>query len=166
MLVEATHAVDSMVPIDALWTLEKRINQMLNGLTLFTGLFGVFGALALILASGGIYAIMSRATVLRTHELGLRRALGAANGRILRLLLGQASKQLIIGLLLGLVLSTLAAYEILFGQRVTDTAQEVLLFLGNFAIVAAILGTVLIVASLIPARRAVAVEPSVALHQN
>lgn len=166
VLVEATHAVDAMVPIDALWTLEERINQVLNGLKLFTGLFGIFGALALILASGGIYAIMSRATVLRTHELGLRRALGAANSRIVRLLLGQASKQLIIGLLLGLVLSTLAAYEILFGQRVTDTAQEVMLFLGNFAIVAVILGAVLIIASLIPARRAVAVEPSVALHQD
>jgi predicted permease len=165
-LVDATHAVDSMVPIDALWTLDKRINQMLNGLKLFTGLFGIFGALALILASGGIYAIMSRATVLRTHELGLRRALGASNGRILRLLLGQASKQLIIGLLLGLLLSTLAAYQILFQQQLTDTAEEVLLFLGNFAIVAAILGAVLIIASLIPARRAVALEPSVALHQD
>lgn len=161
----AVMKTDSLVPVDALWTLQYRLSQQFNGFTLFTKLFAIFGALALLLAACGIYSITSRAIVLRTHELGIRRALGASNHSVVRLLMWQGSKQLIVGLTVGLVLSLVLALKTAVGDTV-DTVDILLDTLQVFAAVAIILGTVVYTASFLPARRAVALEPSEALHHE
>lgn len=160
---DAVANTDAMVPVDALWTLNHRLKQQLNGFTLFTQLFAIFGTLALLLAACGIYSIMSRSITLRTHEMGIRRALGASNTAIVRLLLWQGTKQLLVGLIVGLGLSVLLALKTTFSDTV-DTAELVLNTLQIFAAVAVILGSVVYTASYLPARRAVALEPSAALH--
>lgn len=159
----AVMKTDSLVPVDALWTLQHRLSQQFNGFTLFTQLFGIFGVLALLLAACGIYSITSRAIVLRTHELGIRRALGASNRSVVRLLLWQGTKQLMVGLTVGLLLSVMLALKTTVGDTV-DTANVLLDTLQVFAAVAVILGIVVYTASYLPARRAVALEPSAALH--
>ncbi len=161
----AVMKTDSLVPVDALWTLQHRLSQQFNGFTLFTKLFAIFGGLALLLAACGIYSITSRAIVLRTHELGIRRALGASNRSVVRLLLWQGTKQLIVGLTVGLVLSVMLALKTTVGDTV-DTVKILLDTLQVFAAVAVILGAVVYTASFLPARRAVALEPSAALHHE
>jgi len=122
-------------------------------------LFCIFAALALVLAMIGIYGVMAYAVSQRTHEIGIRVALGAQRKNILRTILREGASLAVLGVAIGtasaLVLSrTLAG--LLFGVRGTD--------LGTFVTVAALLLGVALAACYIPARRAMRVDPMVALR--
>jgi predicted permease len=122
-------------------------------------LFGIFAALALLLASIGIYGVVSYLAGQRTHEIGIRMALGAKRSDVLGMVLREGMKMIILGVAIGLlaaaVLTPLMA-SLLFGVSATDP----LTFVG----VGTILAMVALVACLVPARKAMRVDPMVALR--
>jgi putative ABC transport system permease protein len=120
---------------------------------------GAFGIIALVLAAVGIYAVIAYSTKQRTHEVGIRMALGAQREDVLRLILGQGAKITFLGVAIGLA-ATLAIARLiaslLYGVSATD--------LVTYAGVAVLLTIVALFASFIPALRATRVDPVVALR--
>ena len=122
-------------------------------------LLGAFAGMALTLSAVGLYGVISYAVARRTHEVGIRMALGAAHADVLRLIVGQGMKVVAIGLALGIglaLLSTRLISSLLYGVRPTDAATLAVASLG--VLVVAFLATY------IPARRAMRVDPMVALR--
>jgi predicted permease len=122
-------------------------------------LLGVFAALALLLASIGIYGVMSYVAGQRTHEIGVRVALGAQRRDVLRLVLGQAARMTLIGVGIGLAAAAALGpvlKSMLFGVSAVDAL--------TYAAVAATISAVALAACYIPARRAMKVDPMVALR--
>jgi predicted permease len=124
-------------------------------------LLGAFAALALVLASVGIYGVISYLVGQRTQEIGIRVALGAQQRDVLRLVLGDGARMTLVGVAAGLLAALgltrfMARYSLLFGVTATDPL--------TFAGVALLLTAVALAACYIPARRALAVDPLVALR--
>jgi predicted permease len=122
-------------------------------------LLGVFATLALALSCVGIYGVISYLVGERTHEIGIRMALGARHSDVLRLVLGQGAKMALIGVAIGVAFA-LALTRLMSNQIFGITAHDPLTFAG----VALVLITVALAACYIPARRAMQVDPIVALH--
>ena len=123
--------------------------------------FSVFGVVALLLAGAGIYGVLSYSVAQRTREIGLRRALGAADRRVLNLVLGRGIRQLVVGIGVGVLLGVIFARLLagwLYGVKPFDPA--------TLAIVATILTIVAFLASLIPALRAIRLNPTEALRDE
>jgi len=122
-------------------------------------LLGIFAGISLLLAAVGIYGVISYSMTQRTREIGIRMALGASRGNILRLVLGHGLTLTLLGLLLGiggaLGLTQLLA-SLLFGVGGRDPL--------TMAVVAGILGLVALLACLLPARRSTKVDPLIALR--
>jgi predicted permease len=139
--------------------LSQRINSFPQHIA---GTFvGAFGLLALVLAAVGIYGVTAYTTRQRTHEIGIRMALGASKDNILRLVLGHGLRLTFAGMALGLAASfALTRYlsSLLLGVTSTDAL--------TFAIVAVLLCSVALLATFLPARRATRVDPMVALHHE
>ena len=122
-------------------------------------LFGVFAALGLALAAAGIYSVLSFHVTRRTHELGVRRALGAPRRHVFGLLIGMGGRLVAIGLAVGIP-AALAATKLLSTQLFGVQSNDPLTYVA----VAAVLGLVAVMACFIPARRAARVDPMVALR--
>ncbi|HEY3874604.1 MAG TPA: FtsX-like permease family protein, partial [Candidatus Kapabacteria bacterium] len=122
-------------------------------------LFGVFAALALLLASVGIYGVLSYLVTHRTNEIGIRIAIGANRGEVLRLILRQGLNMALIGVVMGLV-SALALTRLMAGMLFGVSPTDPLTFAG----VAILLMLVALGACYFPARRAMRVDPIVALR--
>jgi putative ABC transport system permease protein len=152
-------AIDPDQPIAAVRTMSDWVDSSVSGPRYRTTLFGMFAALAMILAATGIYGVMSYTVAQRTHEIGVRMALGAGRADVLRLVVGQGMLLTVIGVVIGLVGAfalTRVMASLLFGV----TAKDPL----TFAVVAALLIAVAFVACFVPARRATKVDPLVALR--
>jgi putative ABC transport system permease protein len=152
-------AVDPEQAVSNVATMEENIADSLASRRLSTALLGVFAALALGLASIGLYGVMALTVTQRTRELGIRVALGANRARVFRLVLGQGLLLVGIGLIAGLLLAAStgrALAGILYNVSVWD--------LTGFFSAALILVAVALIACCVPARRATRVDPIIALR--
>jgi putative ABC transport system permease protein len=153
--------LDRNLPIANINTMEQLVAQSVAQRRFAMLLFGIFAALALVLAGVGIYGIVSYSVTQRTQELGVRMALGAQSGDVLRLVLGQGMKLALLGVSIGLALAlglTRLLQTLLFGVRATDPL--------TFALIALLLLLVALLACYLPARRATLVDPLVALRSE
>lgn len=152
-------SVDPNEPAYDLRTLANVVSDSVSGVEASANMMVVFGIMALLLAAAGIFALMSYSVSQRTHEIGVRVALGARPANVFRLVVGHAVKLTVIGLAIGIPCSlalTHAMTSLLFG-----VVQINLLILLGFA---AALGMVAALAAYIPARRATNVDPVTALR--
>ena len=160
-VASAIRTLDSNLAMDRVRTMDQIVNESLAGDRFATVLFGAFGAVALILAAVGIYGVMSFAVAQRTHEIGLRIALGASPQRVLRLIVGEGTLLAVAGLILGLG----GAYFV--GRAMKSVLYEVgAMDPLSVGIVALFLLLSALVACYVPARRAMRVDPLVALRQE
>ncbi|MFZ0085269.1 MAG: ABC transporter permease [Candidatus Acidiferrales bacterium] len=140
-------------------SLEKIVADSLAARQFSMILLSVFAALALLLSSIGIYGVISYVVGQRTHEIGIRIALGAQRSDVLRLMLGEGMKMALVGVAIGAVVAlglTHLMVKMLFGVSATDPL--------TFAAVSVVLSAVALVACYVPARRAMRVDPIVALR--
>jgi putative ABC transport system permease protein len=156
---KAVWAVDSQIPLTRVQTMpevmaasiaEQRFNMLL---------LGIFAAVALLLAAVGVYGVISYSVTQRTHEIGIRMALGARTGSVLKLIVGQGLRLALVGVGLGLGFAfalTRLMSTFLFGVSATDPQ--------TFVLISIVLVAVALLASYIPARRATRVDPMVALR--
>jgi putative ABC transport system permease protein len=152
-------ALDPDQPVGTAGTMEKNIAGSLSARRLTMSLLAAFAGLALVLASVGIYGVMALSTTQRTRELGIRFALGASRGDVLRLVLGQGISLIAIGLVAGLAgafAASRALNSLLYGVGTLDAAA----LFGALATLAA----VAFIACYLPARRASQVNPIEALR--
>jgi predicted permease len=153
--------VDSDLPVARVMTMERVIAKSIARHNFIMILLGIFGGVALLLAAIGIYGVMSYTVEQRTHELGIRIALGAATPQLLRMVVGQGLLLAGIGVAIGLAASfgvTRVMASLLYGVKATD--------LATFGTVAGVLSAVAALACYIPARRATRVDPIIALRHD
>jgi ABC-type antimicrobial peptide transport system permease subunit len=139
-------------------TQDEQIDRLHGQERLFAKLSGLFGSLALLLACVGLYGLISDAVLRRTGEIGLRIALGALPGHVLRMILRESLLLVAIGILTGVAVAFSArrlVASMLFGLSPADPL--------TYAAVASILTAVALLAAMAPARRASRIEPVVAL---
>jgi predicted permease len=155
------HDIDPQMPLDDVRTGSTIISQAMWGTEMGVGMLTVFGLLGLLLASVGLYGIISYGVNQRQHEIGIRMALGADRARVLKTFVGQGMKLVGIGVVAGLVLALLAGRAVtslLYGVTATDPI--------SIALASAVLVTVAAFACFIPARAATRVDPLTSLRES
>jgi predicted permease len=154
-------ALNPQVTFEPPATLDDEIKASIAAARMASALTTLFGLTALLLASVGLYGVMSQTVQRRTREIGIRMALGAERGAVLRLILKQGMLLTALGVTVGLGVawfSTRLLTGLLYGVGTTDAP--------TFALIAVLLGLVAFLACYIPARRATQVSPMVALRQE
>jgi predicted permease len=152
-------ATDPNLPISFVKTLDSLVNSSAANQIALARLSAFFGVLALLLACVGLYGVMSYTVTGRTREIGVRMALGAQRGDVLRLILREGLVLVGVGIVIGIPLaltSSRVLQSFLFRVKSTDPLSLITVVLA--------LGTVSVVAGLVPARRAAKVDPIVALR--
>ncbi len=152
-------AVDPLVTPSRVRTMEQAVSDALSRQSFNTLLLSVFAGIALLLSAIGIYGLMSYSVEQRAQEIGIRVALGAARGDVMRLIVFGGMRLAGIGIVVGLAGAyavTRLLGSLLYGVKATDPA--------TFAAVAAIAALVALSSTVVPARRASAIDPADALH--
>lgn len=155
----AVEQVDSRIVIYGARTMEGVIADALAPRRISMVLLGIFAALALALSSVGIYGVISFVVGQRTHEIGVRMALGAQRGDVMRMVLGEGARMASVGVAAGIA-AALGLTRLMANQLFGVTPQDPL----TFIVVAVLLALVALAACYLPARRAVRVDPMVALR--
>ena len=156
---DAIRVSDAAIPVFAVTTMEKVRELSFWQYKLLGTMFGAFGAIALFLPPIGVYGVISYGVSQRTREIGVRVALGAQNGDVLSLVVGQGMLLATAGIVLGLVVA-LGVTRVVSSLLIGVSPQDPL----SFTVVSAFLATVALVASIIPARRATRVDPIISLR--
>jgi putative ABC transport system permease protein len=157
--VKEIHALDPDQPVADIRTLDQVVAKSIARPRFNTLLLAIFAGVALVLASVGIYGVMNYSATQRTHEVGIRMALGATRADIMRLVVGNGMMLTLTGIVVGLLASwalTRVMATLLFGVTATD--------LPTFIGVSAVLAAVAFIANYIPARKATRVNPLIALR--
>jgi putative ABC transport system permease protein len=154
-------SMDPDLPLTRLETMAQVVSRSVAAPRFRTLLLGVFAAVALLLSLSGLYGVLAFAVAQRTHEFGIRMAVGAARADVLRMVVRQGLALVIAGIAIGLpvaLLATRALQGLLFEIPATDAA--------TFSAIVALLVVVSALASWVPARRATRVDPMVALREE
>lgn len=149
------------IPLFQVRPMEERLRLSIAPAAFNTLLLTILGVIGAVLAAVGIYGVIAYFVTRRTHEIGVRMALGASRGDVVRLIVGEAALPIAIGLVLGVAASLVATRALenqLFGVSRIDPL--------TLAVVVFTLGAVGLLASAVPARRAASVDPTRALHTN
>ncbi len=160
-LRDAVHGLDPEQALGDVRTMDERLGASVTRERFSAFLLALFAALALTLAVLGVYAVMAYSVAQRTRELGVRMALGASAGDVVRLVFGKGFRLVAAGLAIGVLGSLLASRvmgALLFGVSATDP--------GTFAAVALLQGAVAAIALYLPARRASRLPPATALRSE
>ncbi len=158
---QAVAAQDPYLPIYWVRTMSDAIHRQNWFVDVFGTIFAIFGVSGLLLAVIGLYGVMSFSVQRRTHEVGIRMALGADSGKILRLMVRQGAIQVGIGTVLGIGLALALSRGIRILLFAVDPWDA-----GIFVVIVAVLVVTSLVAALLPARRAAIVDPAVALRRD
>ncbi len=160
-LRDAVLAIDRDQPVHNIRTMDQLVVNSLAGRRFMMTLLGIFAGVALILCAIGIYGLISYTVAQRTHEFGIRMALGARASDVLQLVLRQGVRLALAGLILGAV-GAWAGTRLLANQLYGIEAHDPVTFVLGMVV----LGAVALLACLIPARRAAKVDPMVALRDE
>ncbi|MFL5519168.1 MAG: ABC transporter permease, partial [Gemmatimonadales bacterium] len=160
-VVQAIRSVDPTQPVFGVKSMERLLANAEAERRFSLLLLSLFAAFALLLSSLGIYGVMAYSTSQRRHEIGIRMALGAATPDVLRLVLRQGMRLVLLGLTIGLV-GAWALSRVLAGQLYGISARDPF----TYAAVAVLLGTVAFAATWLPARRATRVDPMISLRSE
>jgi predicted permease len=158
-ITKEIHRVDKYQPVADIATMEEIAREPMTQQRMVMALLMSFAGLALVLSALGIYSVLSYSTAQRTREIGLRLALGADQGSVLRLVVGSGARLVLLGIGTGAaaaVVLTRLMTDLLYGVRPADPV--------TFAVVTIVLAATSILACYIPARRATRVDPVVALR--
>ena len=158
-LQAAVARVDPTLPLFNVRSMDERLSRSLATGRFNTLLLTTLGVVGLVLAAVGIYGVVAYFVTQRTGEIGLRMALGATPGRVVRLVVGQGMRPVVLGIVVGAALAVAASRllgSLVFGIGTTDPV--------TFALVPVVLAGVAFLASVVPARRATRVEPTQALQ--
>ena len=156
---KAVWEIDKDQPVSNIQTMEEILADSIARQRFSMLLLAIFAGVALVLAGVGIYGVMSYSVAQRTHEIGIRMALGAQTSAVLKLAVGYGMKLVIAGVVIGLIAAfalTRVMSTLLFGVTATDPA--------TFTLISLLLIAVAALASYIPARRATRVNPIIALR--
>jgi predicted permease len=156
---EAVRQIDPNLPLMDVATQDEQIDKNLQQERVFAQAYAMFGGLAMLLASIGLFGLMSYSVARRTNEIGIRMALGARAGDVLRLVMSESMRLVAIGVAIGLAVAMAAGRlvsSLLFGLGATDAI--------TILVATVVMVAVSALAGYLPARRASQVDPLVALH--
>jgi predicted permease len=153
--------LDDDLPVLNLRTMEEQLERQIWPYRVFGSLFAIFAAIALLLASVGLYAVIAHSVNQRTQEIGVRMALGATGNNVLRLVFSQGMRQLAVGLVIGLA-AALAVTKVLNSLLVDVSPSDP----ATFVSVTLVLVIAAAVGCLVPATRAMRVDPVIALRND
>ena len=156
---DVVRQIDPNLPVTDVSTQIEQVERRFAQEKLFAQAYSLFGGLALLLASIGLFGLMSYSVSRRTNEIGIRMALGAQRNDVLRLVMRESMILVVIGVLLGVMIAVNASHfvsTLLFGLPPTDPI--------SIAIAIIVMVAVSALAGYLPARRASRVDPMVALH--